>query len=417
MPRAAATRVSGLRAWGSRVPDDLGSVRRIRPGGISESPGKSRSIGKIAEDAHVVNLNHAIIGGDRQRLSTPLLPCYNLMFRKLSPRKMYGYGQADPILSPRPHGRHASVGTSESLGHRLDLWKKTVREKSRIPGASPRCSGPPSGAWWPGSRSCSALIYLLEPSHAFFSPYSLQTLSTQVALFGVLVGRRGGGDHRRRDRPVGRRGGGAVVGRQRQAADRVAPPAAVGVATVDRADRRLAIALTLADGPGHRPVARLDDQPAPAAAVHRHAGDDGRAAEPGVDPEQEPVDQRPVRRRTGSSAATPGGRCADLRRGRRRGERDDGGDRPGPAPLRARRQRDGRAAQRPADAPAQGGRLRPLGRCSRRSGASSSPAGAARPSTGWASPTSSTRSPRPSSAGAASPAASARSAGRSSACS
>ena len=55
------------------------------------------------------------------------------------------------------------------------------------------------------------------------------------------------------------------------------------------------------------------------------------------------------------------GYAGDLRGRGRRGEHHDGVHGAGPAHLRPGRQRDGRAAQRPADAPAQGDRVRPLG--------------------------------------------------------
>ncbi len=49
------------------------------------------------------------------------------------------------------------------------------------------CSRPRSGDWWRASSWCLALIYVLDPKHAFFQAYSLQTLLHRVALFGVLA--------------------------------------------------------------------------------------------------------------------------------------------------------------------------------------------------------------------------------------
>ena len=126
-----------------------------------------------------------------------------------------------------------------SSGH---PWQ-TLRRRARPPrieaGRFSRVLRAPEWGLVAGIAAVLGVIYLLDRSGAFFSPYSRQTLLHQVALFGVLsVGAAvviiAGGI----DLSVGV-GGGAVVGRQRQAADRLAPRGHVGgQPAVDPADRR-----------------------------------------------------------------------------------------------------------------------------------------------------------------------------------
>ena len=130
----------------------------------------------------------------------------------------------------------------------------------------------PFGAIWPrrpssacssGSPSPSAVIYCLDRTGSFFSAYSRQTLLHQVALFGVLsVGAAvviiAGGI----DLSIG-----AVVALSSIVCAKLLTAWLRGGDVRDRRRRRppivaLAIGLTLAAGPGHRPAARPDDQPA-----------------------------------------------------------------------------------------------------------------------------------------------------------
>ena len=107
-----------------------------------------------------------------------------------------------------------------------------------------------------GILAVLALIFVLDRDHAFFQQYSLQTLFHRVALFGVLaVGAAlviiAGGIDLSTGAVVA-----LVVGRQRQAPDRVAPAGDDrGESPVDR-DRRRGDRDHAADGPGDRAVPR-----------------------------------------------------------------------------------------------------------------------------------------------------------------
>ena len=95
-------------------------------------------------------------------------------------------------------------------------------EPSRRPSRVLALLKAPEWALGAGILAVLAVIYLLDRDGAFYQSYSLQTLLAYGRPFWRAGRRRGGGDHRRRDRPFDRRRGLARVGRQRQAADRVA---------------------------------------------------------------------------------------------------------------------------------------------------------------------------------------------------
>ena len=166
-----------------------------------------------------------------------------------------------------------------------------------------------------GILAVLALIYVLGPASTPSSrTYSRQTLIHRVALFGVLaVGAAlviiaGGIDLST----------GAVVALSSVVSAKLLTDWLRAAAPGRRRRRRsgsiaLAIGLTLLLGLAIGLFHALHDQPAPAAAVHRDAGDDGRAAEPGGDPL--PRTGRSTSRSTGigSSAAIPWSRWRSSR--------------------------------------------------------------------------------------------------------
>ncbi len=138
--------------------------------------------------------------------------------------------------------------------------------------------------------------------------YSRKTLLHQVALFGVLaVGAAvviiSGGI----DLSIG-----SVVALSSIVCAKLLTvwlrDGAAGRGAARRAGRRAGDRADAADGPGDRPLARPDDQLVPAPAVHRHAGDDGRAAEPGGDPQRQQARSTSTTTPSASWATTRGGR-------------------------------------------------------------------------------------------------------------
>ena len=207
----------------------------------------------------------------------------------------------------------------------------------------------------------AGLIYFLDRDRAFFQPYSLQTLLHRVALFGVLAVGAAHGDHRGRDRSLDRRGRRALVGRQRQAVDRMAAPRRCGRRRPpsDAAVVALAIGLTLlmglAIGLVHAFMINGLRLPPFIATLATMAG--LRSLATVLSPE--PDDQRLVRRVSGAGEGTVGD-AVDLRRAWPSSMSILMGWTVLGRHFRPGRQRDGRAAERPADPAAQGRRVRPI---------------------------------------------------------